>query len=166
MTFFIFTFDSSLWTRRSDIWYSNSKSDSMSDTATQNTVASIVDGWETCAGSDRTLGSIRLVDDVREPGVLPIRARPWLLQACKLKSERCSILNETLSSDELNKHLQFLPVSDPVLHCEGGHSAGFHIHQTSWELSRSAGGVVMTNQRILGPESSADLCSFCSSVYH
>lgn len=80
------TFDSNLWTRRSDIWYSNSKSDSMSDTATQKTVASIVEGWETWAGSDRTLGSIRLVDDVQDPGLLPVRERPWLLQACKSKT--------------------------------------------------------------------------------
>lgn len=48
----------------------------MSDTATQNTVASIDDGWEICAGSDKTLGSIRLVDDVQDPGVLPDLARP------------------------------------------------------------------------------------------
>lgn len=82
--FILSTFDSSLWTRRSDIWYSNSKSDSISDTATQKTVASIDEGWETWAGSDSTLGSIRLVDDVQEPGVLPDRVRPWLLQACKL----------------------------------------------------------------------------------
>lgn len=48
----------------------------MSDTATQNTVASIDEGWETWAGSERTLGSIRLVEDVQDPGFLPIRARP------------------------------------------------------------------------------------------
>lgn len=48
----------------------------MSDTATQKTVASIVEGCETWAGSDRTLGSMRLVDDVQDPGVLPVRARP------------------------------------------------------------------------------------------
>ena len=57
----------------------------MSDTATQKTVASIEEGWETWAGSERTLGSMRLVDDVQEPGVLPIRLRPWLLQAFGLK---------------------------------------------------------------------------------
>lgn len=72
----LFTFDSNLCTSLSDIWYSNSKSDSMSDTATQKTVASIVEGWETWAGSDRTLGSIRLVDDEQDPGLLPVRARP------------------------------------------------------------------------------------------
>lgn len=48
----------------------------MSDTATQKTVASIDEGWETWAGSDRTLGSMRLVDDEQDPGVLPALARP------------------------------------------------------------------------------------------
>lgn len=60
----------------------------MRATATQKTVASIVEGWETWAGSDRTLGSMRLVEDVQDPGVLPVRARPWLLQACRFKYKR------------------------------------------------------------------------------
>lgn len=45
----------------------------MSDTATQKTVARIDEGWETCDGSDSALGSIRLVDDVQDPGVLAMR---------------------------------------------------------------------------------------------
>lgn len=48
----------------------------MRATATQKTVASIVEGWETWAGSDSTLGSMRLVDEVQDPGVLPVRERP------------------------------------------------------------------------------------------
>jgi hypothetical protein len=48
----------------------------MSDTATQNTVANMDEGWETWAGSDSTLGSMRLVEEVQDPGVLPGLARP------------------------------------------------------------------------------------------
>ena len=48
----------------------------MSDTATQNTVANMEEGWETWAGSDSTLGSMRLVEEVQDPGVLPGLARP------------------------------------------------------------------------------------------
>jgi len=57
----------------------------MSDTATQNTVASMDEGWETWAGSDNTLGSIRLVEEVQEPAVLPGLARPWVLHAWPFK---------------------------------------------------------------------------------
>lgn len=166
----LFTFDSNLCTSRNDIWYSNSKSDSMSDTATQKTVARIVEGWETWAGSDRTLGSIRLVEDEHDPVLLPVRARPWLLQACySIKTDFAKMLRfwhfcpvNLKCKSSTCAHV--LPVCVPEWRCEADHSNDGHIHQTFWELNRSAGGAVTTGRQTLGLGSWAGQCSFGSSV--
>lgn len=65
-----------------------------------------------------------------------------------------------------NESPSVLPVCVLEWHYEEDQMTDSHIHQTSLELNRSAGGAVKINQWIPDQENLVDLCSSGSSVCH